>query len=321
MALLAHLALWLLTQTPTTADVAAPAAPESTAPDRAAAAAERAAAAAEQTAVAAQRIANALAPAAPSAGPVAPPAASADGWKGSAGAGLAFITGNAQTITLTANVAADRKWDAWAFGVRANGAYGLANPTANVKGTTGTTTARRAMGTIRGDRTFGTSFASVFVLGGLEADHMKNIETRTVGEAGTGLTFFNKKDGDLEKLFLRVDLALRTGYETRVQYFPTMAPVDPYGVVILAPRGALAFRWAFSNDVRFSEEIEFMPYLLASSAGRLLINNTTKLSARITESVALTTSLLVNYDSEPPQSTPARVSTDVALTAGVEASF
>jgi putative salt-induced outer membrane protein YdiY len=304
--------LGLLAQTPTA---------DASAADRAAAAAERAATAAEKAANAAARIADAVAPAPAAAAPAAAPAPAADAWKGSAGIGLAFITGNTQMLTLTANVAADKKWEDWALGIRLSGAYGLSNPDANVNSSTSSVTARRASGTVRGDRTFNGSFASVFVLGGIEMDHVKNIESRSFGEAGTGLTFFNEKKANYEKLFLRVDLAMRGGYETRYQFFPAPSAVDPYAVVILAPRAAAQFRWAFSKEVRFSEELEFIPFLLAPTSGRLLINNTTKLAARVTESVALTTALVINYDSMPPPAMPARLSTDVALTVGLEAGF
>ena len=140
-----------------------------------------------------------------------------------------------------------------------------------------------------------------------------------------GLEAKGYKFGDLEKLFLKLDLALRGGYETRFQYFPTPAAVDPYGIAILAPRAAIAFRWGFNKHVRFSEEIEVIPFVLAPEAGRLLLNNTTKLSSRITENLALTAAVVVNYDSRPPQAAPPpapqRLSTDVTLTAGIEAVF
>jgi putative salt-induced outer membrane protein YdiY len=309
-----------LSQSDGVAAEAAPAA-ELSAAEKAAAAAQRAAEAAEKAAAAAQRIAESVGP--------ATPAEKEDkkesGWVGNVGLGLAFITGNTQTLTLTANASADKKWENWAFGLRLTGAYGLANPTANVEGSVSQTTARRAAATVRGDRKFGGGFASIFVLGGSEFDHVKGIESRSVGEAGTGLTFFNKKEGGLERLYLRLDIAARAGYETRYQYFPTAGSIDPYAIVILAPRAAVTFRWAFSKDVRVSEELEFIPFVLAPEAGRLLINSNTKLSARITENLALTTALLINYDGKPPQpadpAAPRRLETDVALTVGVEAAF
>jgi hypothetical protein len=295
---------------------------ESTSSERTAAAAERTAIAAEATAAAAGRIAEALA--GPKAAPGAPSGETKpEHWRGTAGLGLTFLSGNAEALTLTGTVAGDRKWSRWAMALRASGAYGVSNPTANLADSTGQTTARRAGATARGDRSLG-AFASLFVLGGFEFDHIKNVEARGFGEAGTGLTFLDEKRGDLERLFLRLDLALRAGYETRLQYFPAVLRVDPYGVAILAPRAAATFRWALSRDVRVSEELEFIPFLLRGSAGRLLINNTTKLSARLTESVSLTTALVLNYDSAPPQApspAPEKRSTDVAVTAGIEAAF
>ncbi len=301
----------------------APAAAPLSAEERAALAAERAAVAAEKTAAAAERLANSVAPEAPKEEPAAPP--KPDAWTGSAGIGLTYITGNTQSLVLTAGVQADRKWDKWSFGLRLSAAYGIANANANDPTSTSATTARKAGGTVRGERAYGSGFASSFITLGSEFDHVKNIESRSIGEAGVGLTFLNRKEADLEKLFLKLDLGLRGGYETRYQYFPTPTAIDPYGVPILAPRGGLYFRWAFNKYVRFSEEIEFIPYVLAPDAGRLLINNTTKLSSRITEFLALTAGVIVNYDSKPPQvappPAPQRLSTDVTLTAGLDAVF
>jgi hypothetical protein len=288
--------------------------------ERAILAAERAADAAERAAVATQRMADALA------GPVPAPTAaaatpSADLWRGNVGFGLSYLTGNSQQLTITAQGSADKSWGKWGLGIKANAAYGLSNPSANVAGTEPSVTARRASGTLRGDRSFGDGFASLFILGGAEFDHLKNIEFRTYGEGGTGLTFFNVKQGDLEKVYLRFDLALRAGYESRYQYFPMRSSVVDPQIAILAPRAAIAFRWGFSKDVHVSEDLEFVPFLLAPTSGRLLINNTTKLLARLTETLSLSTSLLINFDSKPPASIPARLPTDVALTVGIEAAF
>jgi hypothetical protein len=308
----------LLSQSDPAAATTVPADPSPS--ERAAIAAEKAAAAAQKAADAAARIADAIAPPAPAA---AAPAAgdNPDKWIGNVGVGLTFITGNSQTLTLTGAAAADRKFGDWAFGLRANGAYGLANPDTSA-GAAASTTARRAAATVRGDRSFG-GFASVFALVGSEFDHMKSIESRSIGELGAGLTFFNQKAADYEKLYLRIDLAMRSGYETRFQYFPTPSAVDTYGIVILAPRAAATFRWGFSKDVRFVQELEFIPFLLEPAFGRLLLNSTTKLNARLTENLALATSVLVNFDSMPPKNSAgvARKETDVALTVGLEASF
>lgn len=307
----------LLAQSDAAPAVAVPAA-ELSAADRAALAAEKAALAAERAAEAAMRIADMVAPV-PAAAPAAGDAKK-DKWIGNLGVGLTFITGNSTTLTMTGSAAADRKWEVWSLGIRASGAYGLANPDTNA-GAAASITARRASATFRADRSFG-GFAAMFALVGSEFDHMKNVESRSIGELGTGLTFFQKKEGDLEKLYLRLDLAMRAGYETRFQYFPVAAPADVYGIVILAPRIAATFRWSFNKDVRLTEELEFIPFLLSPTLGRLLINNNTKLSAKLTEGLALTTSVLVNFDSMPPRSgTSERKTTDVALTVGLDANF
>lgn len=310
----------LLAQSDAAAPATVPPPAELSAADRSALAAEKAAAAAQMAAEAAMRIADMVAPLPPGAAAVVEK--KKEGWIGNLGVGLTFITGNSQTLTLTGSMAADRKWDVWAFGIRLSGAYGLTNPDTNAAAVA-SITARRASGTVRADRSFGSGFASLFALAGSEFDHMKNVESRSIGEVGTGLTFFNKKEGDLEKLYLRLDLAARAGYETRFQYFPLPSTVTDYGIVILAPRIAITFRWNFSKDVRLTEELEFIPFLLAPTSGRLLVNNNTKLNARLTENLALTTAVLVNADTSPPEGTGGlkRKEIDVALTVGLEASF
>jgi opacity protein-like surface antigen len=294
---------------------------EMSATDKATAAAERAAMAAEKANQAIQRLADVLA--GPPLTAATPSAGSA--WIGSFGAGLSFITGNTSQLTLTGQLGLDRKFEVWAVGIRVNGAYGLANPTGEAN--RDQTTARRGSATVRGDRSFGSGFASIYALGGLEFDHVKNIELRGFGEAGAGLLFFNRKENDFEKLYLRFDIGLRGGYETRFQYFPFPVSLaeDQRRAPILAPRLALAFRWSFSKDVRFSQELEAIPYLLAPSAGRLLLNSNTKLNARLTENLSLATGLLLAYDSQPPGpkqgEVGARRPLDVTFTAGLEATF
>lgn len=299
----------LLTQ----ADVAT----EKSAAERAAAAAESAAASAAKSADAMQRIADRLAPPAPPAG--APAAPSASSWAGNAGLGLSLLGGNTQTITLTGSVALDKKWDLWTLGVRATGAYGLTNSDTSEGSTTvSQTVARRAAATVRADRSFGGITAAFALLGG-EFDHVKNIESRAYGEAGASFSVFNEKVEDYEKLYLRLDVALRFGRETRFTYFPTPAAVNEYEIWILAPRVAGTFRWALNKNFRISEEFEVLPFMLPPTTGRFLINSNTKLNTRITENVSLTIGFLLNVDTSPPKAS-LRVY-DFALTAGAEAAF
>jgi hypothetical protein len=286
--------------------------------ERAAIAAEKAAESAAKAAEAAQRIADKIAPpAAPAGAPAAAPTPGS--WAGTAGLGLSLLGGNTQTITLTGSVGLDKKWELWTLGIRATGAYGITNPD-TTEGSTSVsqTVARRAAATVRGDRSFG-GFVAAFALAGGEFDHVKNIESRVYGEAGASFTVFNEKVEDLEKLFLRLDVALRGGRETRFTYFPLPAPVAPYEVPMLAPRVAGTFRWALNKNFRVSEDFEVLPFMLPPTAGRFLINSNTKLNARITEAVSLTLGFLLNIDTQPPKAS-LRVY-DYALTAGAEAAF
>ncbi|MCU0699053.1 MAG: DUF481 domain-containing protein [Myxococcaceae bacterium] len=290
---------------------------EKSAAERAALAAEKAAEAAAKAAEAAQRIADRVAPPLPPAAPAAAPTAGA--WAGTAGLGLSLLGGNTQTITLTGNVGLDKKWEVWTLGIRATGAYGVTNPdTTENSMTEAQTVARRAGATVRGDRSFG-GIVAAFALGGFEFDHVKNIESRSFGEAGASFTIFNEKVEDLEKLFFRLDAALRGGYETRFTYFPTPGPVRTPAVAILAPRVAGTFRWALNKNFRISEDFEVLINTLPPIAGRFLINSNTKLNARITESVSLALGFLINIDTQPPAANLRPF--DYALTAGAEAAF
>jgi hypothetical protein len=289
---------------------------EKSAAERAAVAAEKAAESAAKAAEAAQRIADRIAPPAPPAPAAAAPAPSAGAWAGTASLGLSLLGGNAETITLTGSVGLDKKWELWTLGIRATGAYGVTNPNTTTDGSLSEsqTVARRAGATVRGDRSFG-----VFVLGGFEFDHIKSIESRGYGEAGASFTLFNEKVEDLEKLFVRFDVALRGGRESRWIYFPRSAPPVTYIVPLLSPRVAGTIRWALNKNFRLSEDFEVLPSMLAPTAGRFLINSNTKVNARITENVSLTLGFLINIDTQPPAANLRPF--DYALTAGAEAAF
>jgi putative salt-induced outer membrane protein YdiY len=317
MTLLALAVASLLTQADAASNEKAAAAAE-----RAAESAERAAVAAEKAAAALQKIAElqaaaagvAPAPAAPAA-PAAPPAEEKEEWKGLIGLGLISLTGNAESLTGTATAQADRKMGKWAFGIRAGGAYGQTRP--NDAGAD-QVTAYRAMLSLRADRKIA-SFASLYALVGAETDHVKSVELRGYGEFGTGITFFEKKEGDLEKLFLRGDVAFRVAEETRFQYFGDANFPANTGLpsqLMVAPRVGLVFRYGMNKHIHFSEEAEILPNIVGDS--RFLLNSTTKLNARLTDSLSISLSFLVTHDSAPAGN---KRPTDTALSLGVEASF
>ena len=238
-----------------------------------------------------------------------------DPWKGMIGIGLVVITGNAETVMGTANAGLDKKLGEWAFGLRASGAYGQSRPPAGVEAEV---TAARAGLLLRGERNI-VSFASIYALAGTETDHVKSVEIRGFAEVGTGIKFYERKEGDLEKMFLRGDVGLRYSHETRFQYYAS--PLVPKGTglpsaTMLGPRIGIVIRYALNKEIRFSEEAEFLPNLLGPS--RYLVNSMTKVSARLTESLSFTGSFLVNYDSAPAAD---KKTTDTALVLGVDAIF
>ncbi|MFT3842892.1 MAG: DUF481 domain-containing protein [Myxococcaceae bacterium] len=316
-----HLAMLL-----TVALAQAPAETQAPAADRveqAVQAAQKAAEAAQKAAEAAQKAAEAAAAATAPKGPEPIPATPAppapgekkDTWRGLVGVGLIALTGNAETLTGTANAQADKSFGPWAVGLRLNGAYGQTKPQ---DGGAAQQTALKAAGSLRGERSF-VDFASGYLMGGLETDHIKSVELREYLELGSGLKLFERKEGDFERLYLRFDIAFRYQNESRYQYIgdattPTNTGLP--GVQMVAPHFGLVFRYSLNKGVHFSEEAEVLPNLVGAS--RVIVNSTTKLSAQLTETFSLSGSYIVNFDSAPAGN---KKTTDTALTLGLEAAF
>jgi len=288
---------------------------------RAADAAERAAAAAEKAAEAAQNSAEAVAAAKPAAAPpAAPPVVPATStvppdvlWSGTVGLGLIALTGNAQTITFSTNAAIERKSKQWIWGFKAAAAYGQneAPGTSNSQ-----VTALNGSLQARGDSRFSET-TSMYLLAGVDTDHLASIESRPFGEVGVALIWFDEKQGDLAKTSLRTDLGFRYGREYRFQYYPTH--VGPSGnpalaeVDVAGPRLGVAYRYAVSKDIIFSEDVSAVGNVVDQA--RLLFGSTSKLASRLTEKVSLGVSFVVTDDTAPP---PVKVSTDTALSIGLE---
>lgn len=148
---------------------------------------------------------------------------------------------------------------------------------------------------------------------------MKSVEIRGFGELGTGIKFYELKEGELERMYLRGDVGFRYSRETRYQYYAAggiPANTGLPGATMVGPRIAAVIRYALNKDIRFSEEAEFLPNLVGQS--RYIVNSMTKLSARLSASLAVTGSFLVNFDSAPAGG---KKQTDTALTLGLEAAF
>ncbi|AGC47981.1 hypothetical protein MYSTI_06708 [Myxococcus stipitatus DSM 14675] len=306
---------------PTATPAPAVAAPAATPEERMAAAAERAAAAAERAAAAAERAAEASARAA---GIVAPEAAApttpAEGtpaekkkeeWDITVGLGLISLTGNASTLTFSGLASAQRTTEHWIFGAKAYGNYGRSRPP-EVEGENleSQLVALNAGLELRGDRRF-TKMLSGYLLAGVEMDHVKSVESRSSGEGGLGILWWDEKPKDQPETYLRTDAAFRYAHETRFQYYPTR--LDLPDVDLGGPRFGVAFRYGLTKDVLFKEDAEVLLSVIDSS--RVLVNSQTQLSVRLTEALAMGVSFLVKHDSKPPQG---KVPTDTALAFNLE---
>jgi putative salt-induced outer membrane protein YdiY len=230
-------------------------------------------------------------------------------WTGTVALGLIALTGNSQTVTFSTNGAFERKSSEWIWGIKASAAYGRATP---ATGGESQVTALAGNLQARGDRRF-TDTLSLYLLLGIDADHLKSIEGRPTAEPGLSQIWFDEKVGDLQKTTFKTDLGLRVGREYRFQYYPTQ--LDLPDVDMIAPRLGAAYRYAFTKDVIFTEEASALVNVIGDTSGRTLLSSTTKLSSHITTTVAFGVGFAVVHDTQPP---PAKVKTDTALTVGLE---
>ena len=240
------------------------------------------------------------------------PAATSPTWSGTVALGAIVLTGNSQTLTFSTNAALERKSTEWIWGVKAFAAYGQST----AAGATSEVTALNAGLQLRGDRRL-TDQLSLYLLAGIDTDHLKSIEARPFGELGLSYIWFDVKEGDLQKTTLRTDLGFRYGREYRFQYYPTRIGPDQdpafAEVDIVAPRLGLFYRYAFNKEVIFTEDASALANV--SGQARVLFTSTSKLSARLTEKLSLGVGFVVNDDTVPPKG---KVPTDTALTVGLE---
>jgi hypothetical protein len=307
-------------QAPASESAAAPASAEeraAAAAERAAAAAERAAEASARAAEAAERAATAASgqPAPAAATPAAPPAAAAapkkDVWDVTLGAGLISLTGNASTFTFSGLASAQRTTEHWIYAFKAYSSYGRSRPP-EVEGAESLSqvVALNAGAELRGDRRF-TQTLSGYLLVGAETDHVKSVESRSFGEGGLGVLWWDDKSPEGRQSYLRTDAAFRYARETRFQYYPER--LDLPDVDLGGPRFGAVFRYGLNERVLFKEDVEVLVSVIGDS--RMLFNSQTQLSVGLTEALSLGTSFLVKHDSAPP---PGKVSTDTALALNLE---
>ncbi|MCL2259003.1 MAG: DUF481 domain-containing protein [Proteobacteria bacterium] len=227
-------------------------------------------------------------------------------WTTSANLNLIFLSGNSSSITLNGKVAVTYKTENWIFGGQIYGAYGRARLEKNERYTD---IALQGGVDLRVDRRF-VSMLSGYVLGGVDFDHIKSIESRPFAELGVGVTWLDNKVDSAQKTLLTTDFGLRYAYEARFRYYPTDAeiplldpadvPTEPRNlpnVDILAPRAAVAFRYMLTDGIGFGEDLEVLLNVL--EVKRFWLNSTTKISVRLTNIFSVSTALTFKYDSQP----------------------
>jgi putative salt-induced outer membrane protein YdiY len=241
---------------------------------------------------------------APPAPPPAPPAAAAKptAWSGTVGLGMISLTGNSRTVTFSTTLAAERKSEDWIWGTKAYASYGQ-NRAAGDGGTE--TVAEAAGALLRLDRRFGPRY-SAYVLGAADTDHVKSVEIRSTGEAGATVVWVDAAGAAGWTATLRTDLGFRIADEQRYQYYPTRLQVDDE--ILYAPRAGLAFKYGLSKDVVFTQDAEILPNVVGDS--RVIVNSISKISTRLSRSLALGVAFTVNHDSRPAVD---KVPTDTAL--------
>ncbi|MCK6551311.1 DUF481 domain-containing protein [Myxococcota bacterium] len=276
--------------------------------EQAAKSAAAAAEAAQKAAEAAQKAAGVTPTPAAATGAAAPAS-----WQGTVGLNVIWFQGNAKTLTLQTNIALEAKTEHWIWGAKATAAYG--ESTAPQEGALSEVTAFNAGVQLRGDRRFSETVTG-YLAGGADFDRVKSIAYRFNPEAGASIMWLERKEGDLTKLQLRTDLAARYGYEQRRNYYPR-DNMDIPSVETFSPRLGVAFRYALSKDITFTEDAEALPAILAPEEvkGRFLFNSLSKVSMQLTSVLAFNIAFDFRHDSKPAEG---KEKTDTALTIGLQ---
>jgi hypothetical protein len=204
------------------------------------------------------------------------------------------VTGNARSLTLSLGSALEYKGPDWIFAGKATGTYGEQRvaETGDME-----ISAEDAALFLRVDRRF-TPRLSGYALAGFEADHPKSVEIRYSQELGAAYAWIDRAFGDESKLLLRTDLGFRVAEEYRYQYFPVRASIPgDYPYIIAAPRLGGALRYEVNKSILFSQDLEVLPNL---SESRWFVNSTSKLTAKLIDSLGFGVGYTVNYDSAPP---------------------
>lgn len=231
-------------------------------------------------------------------------------WSGAVSAGLVSLTGNSDTFTVSGDALLEYRSRAWELFLEVLGTYG--NAAGEGEGER-ENVALWVKGLGRVERRF-TPLLSAYVLLGAETNRLASITARLDAEAGLGLTFLERERDGEEWLYLRGYVGAHVSNDFRFQYEPVGLDLDD--LFLAGPGVGAVFRWSINDRLELSELVEAYAHVLGD--WRFVAFSHTKLSAFVTERLALSVHFLVEHDSEPA---PEKVSTDTSLTVGVEFAF
>jgi hypothetical protein len=238
-------------------------------------------------------------------------------WDFFTNAGMTWTAGNTQSISFVASAGGKRIGEKTIWQYKLFGGYGQAFSPAVPPNTVSVTNVLLyyAGGTGQFDYRF-TNLISMFLGAGLDTDHVASVELRGYGDLGVGVLWLDLKQEKYQKLLLKTDFNVRVQPESRFQYYPT--PEQIPDVLLVGPRAAVAFKYGLNAGTFFSEDLEVMPNVIGPTAGRVVLNSTSKLAVGLAAHIAVALGLTFKYDSQPAMG---KVALDTLLTAGVEATY
>ncbi|XXF76206.1 DUF481 domain-containing protein [Myxococcaceae bacterium GXIMD 01537] len=233
-------------------------------------------------------------------------------WTGTAALSFLLLAGNSKAFTLTADGLAEYRTDRWALTLKGEGILETAS-TAEDEDDGEDVVAEALSVSARGEKRF-TPLLGTYVFVGARTDHLASIELRLDGEAGVGFTLIERETEYEKEELLRLDLGLHYSNEARFQYFEDKKNLPD--VDLLAPGVRLTFYYPINERLKFTQYAEFFPNILGDS--RFLVESTSKVSAYITNRLALSTNIVVDVDTAPAEG---KKVADLAVTLGAEFEF
>jgi putative salt-induced outer membrane protein YdiY len=231
-------------------------------------------------------------------------------WTFQIAANLLSVTGNATAVTGKVAGRVEGRWTDWAVLVKADAAYGQAEPTT---GGPASVTALNASGLVKGDRKL-SEILSAYLSAGGATDHVASIEYQAFGEAGVSVVWYEHKEADFVRSRVRSDLGFRYTRESDFRYYPAVANLG--GQNIFAARVAGSFLYSLTKTSLITEDLEVLPDVVNPKNVRA--TSTTALAVELVRGVAIQAAFKVRYIGVPAAGAK---STDTELGAGVSWTF